>query len=321
MLIVFIVLASIVAIWILFEILSLLIYKRFLFTTIVAFYINHFRYTPFRKSEEECYRLINIPHTEYSIPKNIKFCCSLSKKKEHNMNVYYLNEESKSNNVFIYFHGGGFYNNFDKHYWFMLNKIIKNTDALVIAPDYPLIPDVRCDSLFPLLLDFYKDIKNRYHNKRIIIGGDSAGGNISFVLGELLEKEYQPDEIILLSPAIDMSIPNEDIPSFDKCIFIDKESWPAIANMWRGDGMKDEHPLMSPIYGDYTNIRHMTVFYGNREFCYNSIERLKAKTKDNKKFKFKLYKGMYHVWVATPVYEAHKALKEIYKIIKINPTI
>ena len=194
MLVLIIVLSSIVGLWLLLEALSLLMYHRFFFTSFVAFYINHFRYTPFRKSEEECYRLLNIPHKEYVIPSNIKFRCSLSKKKEHNMNVYYLNEESKSNTVFIYFHGGGFYNNFDKHYWFMLQSIVKHTNVMVIAPDYPLIPDVRCDILYPLLLEFYRDIKKRYPNKRIAIGGDSAGGGISFVLGEQLSREEQPDD-------------------------------------------------------------------------------------------------------------------------------
>ena len=316
MLIALIILGSIIGLWLLLEALSLLIYKRFFFTSSVAFYINHFRYTPFRKSEQECFRLLNVPHEEYKIPENIKFQCSLSKKREHNMNVYYLNEESKSNTIFIYFHGGGFYNNFDKHYWYMLQKIIKNTDVMVIAPDYPLIPDVRCDTLYPLLEEFYKDIKKRYPDKRIAIGGDSAGGAISFVLGEQLPKEVQPEEIILLSPAIDMTIPEEDIPSFDRCIFINKESWPAIKNMWKGKDMDDTDPLLSPINGDYSKIKHITVFYGDREFCYNSIERLKEKTKGYSNFEYKLYRGMYHVWVATPVYEAKKTLKEIYKILR-----
>ena len=312
----FIVIGSLIGLWLILEALSLLIYKRFFFTSFVAFYINHFRYTPFRKSEEECFRLLNVPHEEYVIPENIKVKFALSKKREHNMSVYYLNEESNSNTVFIYFHGGGFYNNFDKHYWFMLQKIVKNTGCMVIGPDYPLIPDVRCDTLYPLLIEFYKDIKKRYPDKRIAIGGDSAGGGISFVLGEQLSKEDQPDEIILLSPAIDMTIPKEDIPSFDRCIFIDKEAWPAIKNMWKGKDMDDTDPLLSPIYGDYSKIKHMTIFYGDREFCYNSIERLKEKAKDYSNFEYKLYRGMYHVWVATPVYEARKALKEIYKILK-----
>ena len=312
-----IVVGSIIGLILILEILSLLIYHRFFFTSFVAFYINHFRYTPFRKSEEECYRLLNIPHEPYEIPRNIKFKCSLSKKVENGMNVYYLNENEESDTIFIYFHGGGFYNNFDKHYWYMLQKIVRKTGVFVIAPDYPLIPDTRCDTLYPLLVEFYRDIKKRYPNKKIAIGGDSAGGCISFVLGELLNKEEQPDEIILLSPAIDMEIPKEDEPSFDRCIFIDKQSWPAIKRMWSGKNMEASHPLISPINGDYSKIKHMTVFYGDREFCYNSIERLKAKSKDtNPNFDFKLFKGMYHVWIATPVIEAKMALNELCKILK-----
>ena len=233
------------------------------------------------------------------------------------MNVYYLNEESKSSTVFIYFHGGAFYNNFVKHEWKLINKIIKGTDSLVIAPDYPLIPEIRCDDLYPILLEFYRKIKEIYPDKKIVIGGDSAGGTISMVLAELLDKEEQPDEIICLSPAVDFEISPEDEASFKKCIFEDKGAWPAIAEMWLGNGMSNSNPLMSPINGDLSKINHMTIFFGEREFCYNSIFRLKAKNEHlNERIDYKLYKGMYHVWMATPVIEAKKAIKEISKIIK-----
>ena len=233
------------------------------------------------------------------------------------MNVYYLNEETKSDGIFIYFHGGAFYNNFVKHEWKMINSIIKKTNALVITPDYPLIPEIRCDDLYPILLKFYRNIRENYPNKRIIIGGDSAGGTISMVLAELLEKEEQPDEIICLSPAVDFNIPPEDEDSFKKCIFEDKRSWPAIAEMWLGEGMTNVDFMISPIQGDLSKIKHMTIFFGEREFCYNSILRLKDKNERlNERIDYKLYKGMYHVWMATPVIEAKKAIKEVSKIIK-----
>lgn len=313
-----IVIGSIILLFLGLEILSLIFYHRFFFTSFVAFYINHFRYSPFRQSYEECKRLINIPHTvEYKIPKNIKFCCSVKIKQKSRMNVFYLNEESKSNVIFIYFHGGAFYNNFDKHQWGMINKIVKKTDALVIAPDYPLIPEIRCDGLYPILVEFYRKIREKCPNKRIVIWGDSAGGTISMVLGEILNKEEQPDEIICMSPAVDFEIPPEDEESFRRCIFEDKRAWPAIAEMWLGKGMTNSDPLMSPINGDLSKINHMTIFFGDREFCYNSIFRLKAKNERlNDKIDYKLYKGMFHVWVATPVLEAKKAIKEISKIIK-----
>ena len=312
-----IIICSFLGLFILLEALSFFIYRRYFFTSFVAFYIKHFRYSPFRQSYEECKRILNIPHKEYKLPNNIKFCCSVSKKQELGMNVYYLNEDSKTDIVFIYFHGGAFYNNFVKHEWKMINNIIKKTDALVIAPDYPLIPEIRCDGLYPILLKFYRNIREKYQNKRIIIGGDSAGGTISMVLAELLEKEEQPDEIICLSPAVDFEIPPEDEESFKKCIFEDKRAWPAIAEMWLGKGMNNADPTMSPINGDLSKINHMTIFFGEREFCYNSIFRLKAKNEHlNERIDYKLYMGMYHVWMATPVIEAKKAIKEISKIIK-----
>ena len=317
MLIAVIVISSILGVFLLLEGLSLIIYHRFFFTSFVSFYIKHFRYSPFRQSYEECKRLINVPHTEYELPKNIKFCCSITKKQECGMNVYYLNEDTKSNVIFIYFHGGAFYNNFDKHQWGMISKIIKKTDAMIIAPDYPLIPEIRCDGLYPLIVEFYRKTLQKYQNKRIIIGGDSAGGTISMVLGEILNKEEQPDEIICLSPAVDFEIPPEDEESFRRCIFEDKRAWPAIAEMWLGKGMNNSDPLMSPINGDLSKIKHMTIFFGDREFCYNSIFRLKAKNENlNDKINYKLYKGMFHVWVATPVLEAKKAIREISEIIE-----
>ena len=317
MLIAVIVVSSIVGLFLLLEVLSLIIYHRFFFTSFVAFYINHFRYSPFRQSYEECKRLINVPHEEYKLPEKLKFSCCVTKKQECGMSVYYLNEETKSNVVFIYFHGGAFYNNFSDYEWKMVNSIIKHTDALVIAPDYPLIPEIRCDGLYPILLGFYREIRKKYQGKRIVIGGDSAGGTIAMVLAEQLKKEEQPDEILCLSPAVDFEIPPEDEESFRKCIFEDKRAWPAIAEMWVGKDMDFSNPLMSPINGDLSRINHMTIYFGEKEFCYNSIFRLKSKNDHlNKKIDYKLYKGMFHVWMATPVIEGKKAIKEMSKVIK-----
>ena len=67
-----IILCSILGLLILSEVLSLFIYHRFFFTSVVAFYIKHFRYSPFRQSYEECKRLISVPHKEYQLPENLK---------------------------------------------------------------------------------------------------------------------------------------------------------------------------------------------------------------------------------------------------------
>ena len=91
----------------------------------------------------------------------------------------------------------------------------------------------------------------------------------------------QPDELILLSPWVDVTMSNPDIPNF---VGIDPM---LTVTMWRTSGeawvgglpMDDWH--VSPINGDLSDLRNITIFVGTRELFYPDDTLLASKLQTN----------------------------------------
>ena len=231
---------------------------------------------------------------------------------------YCLNECSKSNIVMYYVHGGGFIGPLNKIQFRFLKKIVAKTDAKVYLPLYPLIPSHNYKDTFPLIVNLYLKIKKENENKKIILGGDSAGGNIALVICEEIAKNAQPDELILISPATTMYVEegdNELVDSFRRCILVGYDGAKAIAMSWSNGGDVKSH-YISPYYGNVSNFKNVTMILGDNDMAYGMGLRMVKKLKDNNiKTKLIMGKGLYHVWALYPMLEAAQVRKEIAKII------
>ena len=100
--------------------------------------------------------------------------------------------------------------------------------------------------------------------------GDSAGGGLSAALTEQFKADgiRLPDELILLSPWVDISMENEQIKEYEALDpFLTPTPLIICAEYWKGD--LDVHdPRVSPTYGDLKGIRNVTVFSGTAEILY-----------------------------------------------------
>ncbi|UJR20690.1 hypothetical protein I4U23_023811 [Adineta vaga] len=117
----------------------------------------------------------------------------------------------------IYLHGGGFalgsIETYDQATYLLANL----TRTIVIAVEYRLAPEHR----FPSSLDdcllvsrelFENGENYRINPSRIILSGDSAGGNLALVVSQLLIQDgYQPYLLCLLYPSLqflDLTLPS-----------------------------------------------------------------------------------------------------------------
>ena len=80
-------------------------------------------------------------------------------------------------------------------------------------PDYPLAPQYNYEDAFNMVLPLYEKILEKVKQENLILMGDSAGGGIALALSEKLGEEdfSQPQELILLSPWIDVTMENKEI--------------------------------------------------------------------------------------------------------------
>ncbi len=231
--------------------------------------------------------------------------------------VFYVNKDSASDHIVFYIHGGGYQHDFSPFHWKFIRKIIEHTDAAVIAPAYHLIPFGTCRDAFDLIVPLYQKYSGNYPEKKIIIMGDSAGGGLSLALTEYFKAEgiRLPDEVILLSPWVDVSMENPDISDY-----VRKDPWLSVpwakvcGRHWVGT--YDIHDYrVSPIHGDVSGLKNITVFAGTRELAYPDAIKM-YNMLDKQGNELIVAGDMLHVFPLMPIPEARQYQSMIFEIIR-----
>ena len=149
--------------------------------------------------------------------------------------------------------------------------------------------------------------------------GDSSGGGLALGLAEdfIVKKIKQPDELILLSPWVDITLENSNIEKYEK---IDPIVFPANDRIWGASwalGTDLKNYKVSPLYGNMLGLKKVSIFIGTREVLYPDVKIL-ADILIDSKADVDVYvgKGLNHVYPIYPIPEAKTTLKIINKIIK-----
>ena len=236
----------------------------------------------------------------------------------HDMQLFYMNVESESDTLVIYLHGGGYVDEMLVFHWLMLDKITSGSKSKFIIPDYPLAPYSDFKDCYRKMTKFYKKVLEYYGDKKIIFMGDSAGGGLCIGLCMYFAKLglRQPDKLILLSPWVDLIMDNPEIDKYikdDPMLKYDDLS--VNARFW-ANGNKLSDYRLSPIYGDVSCLKDVTIFVGTHEFFYPDIMKFAKKLEENG-VRNRLYvgEGLNHVYPVFPIPEARQAIKTISRII------
>ena len=230
------------------------------------------------------------------------------------MKVYYINKNSAYQNVLFYIHGGYYLHQPLKFHVKMLKRILKNGNTMLVFPLYPKAPWHTVEDSFDNMISLFNKIKEENNDKKITLAGDSAGGGYALAIAESLN--IQPDELILLSPWIDISMKNEEAKNYEKVDpMLSMEKAIYAGKAWRGKYDENDYRV-SPINGDLSKLKNVTIFVGTHEFFYPDNTLLYNKMKE-KGVDVILYVGdrLNHVYPAFPTREGHQAIKQIIQII------
>lgn len=234
-----------------------------------------------------------------------------------NGRVFYANEKGVSPYTVFYIHGGAYRYDFIPFHWQFIERLVLETNALVIAPGYRLAPFATYEEAFDLIVPLYSKYCKEHPEKKIVMMGDSAGGGMSLALTEHFKTLgiRLPDELVLFSPWVDVSMENDEIAAYQpKDPMIQASSTVSIAKRWAGD--LDLHdPKVSPIYGDLSGLRNVTVFIGTDEVLYPDVTKMFHMLDRDASNELIVGEGMNHVYPLNPVEEARPACNKVFHIV------
>ncbi|MEQ6853599.1 alpha/beta hydrolase [Lysinibacillus capsici] len=256
----------------------------------------------------------------YVIGEDVNLLSALKEQTFEDMQVFILNDQKSSSQMMIlYIHGGAWTNQPLNLHWLFMDKMAQALNAKVIVPIYPKVPHFSYQDTYPKMLSLYKDILASIESSnQLTIIGDSAGGNIALGLIQLLKRDGlpQPQDIILLSACVDMSLENPLIQEYEENDpMLASEGMEVITKIWAADkALKD--PIISPIYGDFQGVGKITHFIGSHESLYpDAIQFDEKLTEQGVAINTFVYPKMNHVFVVMPIPEAVDAQQKIINIL------
>lgn len=142
-----------------------------------------------------------------------------------NLRIYNPDPSQKLPLIY-YIHGGGFVCGNIKAYEHVCRYIAHHSQAIVAFSNYRLAPEYPYPAAAEDVEKIYKwilDNKKELHYKKIIIAGDSAGGNIASLLTQNLKEEELPKAQILIYPILDLTFKHNKDANYKKILYSFRE--------------------------------------------------------------------------------------------------
>lgn len=222
-----------------------------------------------------------------------------------------------SGRVFLYFHGGGYFFGSPRSHRSLTWRLSDVCRAKVLALDYRQPPDWKYPAPLEDALAAYKGLLKRgYKPSDIIIGGDSAGGNLTLAtLLKLREKDLpMPAAAVLISPWTDLSCSGESIASnADSEQFIPANVLRFVAAAYSKHSDQVD-ALISPVYADLAGLPPLFIQVSRSEVLYDDAARIAANArKAGTSCRLQVWDDMMHVFqvLAGWLPEANLAVREI----------
>lgn len=176
----------------------------------------------------------------------------------------------------LYCHGGGFVMGSSRAYRIMAARLAALTRCDVAVIDYRLAPEHVYPGAPDDAIAAYRALLSRFDASRIVIAGDSAGGNLALVT--LLRARDQglplPGGAVLLSPWTDLTGSGGSMRTNAKRDpMLPAQRIDEAARLYAPTAQLD-HPDVSPLFGDFSGLPPLSVHVGTTEILLDDSQRL-----------------------------------------------
>lgn len=199
------------------------------------------------------------------ISRSLRRLCDIREEKAQGFTVYTLTPKKDASGWhIIYTHGGGFVNEMVGPHWDIIEELIQKTGATVTVPIYPLAPEHEHTKAFSFLEEVYRNVLGTVSANKIILCGDSAGGNLALTQALYFRASGLPlpGRLILFAPWVELTMTNPEIPAVEaRDVMLNSVEGVEFARWWAGaKDLKD--PLISPLYADLSGLPPIQIYQG-----------------------------------------------------------
>lgn len=224
--------------------------------------------------------------------------------------------------VLLYFHGGGYVIGSIATHRAMVARIAAAAGVRALIIDYRLAPE----HPFPAAVDdataAYRFLLDEgYASERIAVGGDSAGGGLTFACLLALREagDPLPEAAIALSPWVDLEGLGDSMTSKAEADpMIDRQGLLKMSALYLGNESA-RNPLAAPLYADLAGLPPVYIQAGTAETLLDDATRIAEKARDaGVPVEVDLYEDLVHVFQAfvPHVPESVEAIEKLGAFIK-----
>ncbi|MEP2828420.1 alpha/beta hydrolase [Parvibaculum sp.] len=230
--------------------------------------------------------------------------------------------EARQDKAFLYIHGGGFVAGSPRTHRPLTWRLAKDIGIPVYAIDYRLAPEHPYPAGLDDCVTAYKALLDKgIPAKSVLVGGDSAGGNLTLALALRLKAEGLPlpAALICLSPATDMTGSGESRHSNAEAdsMFVE-EMMDSLMPVYC-PGADERDPFISPLFGDVSGFPPTLFQVGEREMLRDDSTRMAAALKSaGVETAIEVWPKVWHVWQlnADMLPEAREAIAHMVRFAK-----
>ena len=199
--------------------------------------------------------------------------------------------------------------------------LAQNSSARIVMVDYRLSPEYPYPQPQQDMQRVYPALLEQYGADRLVICGESAGGNQALALLQHIRDSDldMPRCAALFSPWVDLSNQGDSHNFNDDRDPSLVNAWVDLAASWHANDRPLDDPGISPLYGDMVRLPPCIITTGSRDLLLSQCLRLARRlVSAGVECDLRVWEGLWHVFEFYPIPEAELSIGEVAEFISAH---
>lgn len=187
-------------------------------------------------------------------------------------------DEARPDHVVLYLHGGAFVAETPTFHGGLLARIGREARARALMVSYRLAPEHPYPAALDDCLGAYRWLLSQGQSpERLVVAGDSAGGNLTLALLLRLRDEGLPlpAGAVALSPVTDFTFSGDSVQRNDGVDdMFSADMMEPLVDVYLADRGLRTHPHVSPVFGDFAGLPPLLLVVGSTELLLDDSVRV-----------------------------------------------